>query len=219
MPPFAAPVDRPGFVYLASQSPRRRALLDQVGVAHVVLAPDAGEDVEALEALETGESPRAYVCRVTRLKAEAALRRLRRAGLRNAPVLVGDTTVAIDGVVLGKPDDADDARRMLQTLSGRTHRVLTAVALAVDDRLDEALSESRVRFRALTANDIDVYLATGEPRGKAGAYAIQGRAAAFVERICGSHSGIVGLPLYETVRLLQRAGIVPRSETSVGAGW
>ncbi len=204
------PQSAPSRLYLASQSPRRSALLDQLAIDHVVLAADDEEDVEALERRLGNESPRAYVRRVTRLKAEAALRRIARQGLPPAPVLVGDTTVAVDQTILGKPADADEARGMLQFLSGRTHRVLTAIAIACGDRIEEALSESRVRFRRLAASEIEAYLATDEPFGKAGAYAIQGRAAAFVARIAGSHSGIVGLPLYETMQLLRRFGIGPR---------
>ena len=198
------------FVYLASQSPRRRELLDQLHIAHRLLPADADEDVEALEVRSGSESPRAYVRRVTRLKAAAARDRLERRGLPDAPILVGDTTVAIEQEMLGKPINADDARRMLASLSGRVHRVLTAVAVVHGPRLEESLSESRVRFRVLSADDIDAYLATDEPYGKAGAYAIQGRAAAFIDRISGSHSGIVGLPLYETTQLLHRFGIDPR---------
>ncbi len=198
------------FVYLASQSPRRRELLDQLHIEHVVLAPDLDEDAEALEVRHGSESPRAYVRRVTRLKAGAAAARLKRRGLPDAPILVGDTTVAIEQVILGKPVDADDACRILRDLSGRAHRVLTAVAVIRGDRIEEALSESRVRFRVLTDADIDGYIATGEAFGKAGAYGIQGRAAAFVERMSGSHSGIVGLPLYETSQLLHRFGVDPR---------
>lgn len=203
----ASPV--PTFVYLASQSPRRAALLAQLSIPHVLLGPDPHEDAEALEAMRYAESPRAYVRRVTRLKAAAAVARIARHHLVQAPVLAGDTTVAVDRTILGKPTDAADARRMLEALSGRTHRVLTAVAVATATDLHEAVSESRVRFRTLTDDDIDAYLETDEPFGKAGAYAIQGRAAAFVERISGSHSGIVGLPLFETMQLLQRAGLVP----------
>jgi septum formation protein len=197
------------FVYLGSQSPRRRELLQQLKVRYALLLPDEDEDAEALEERLGNESPRAYVRRVTRLKAEAGLRRIERYGLPVAPLLVGDTTVAIEQTILGKPIDIDDARSMLQSLSGRAHRVLSAVAVAHDGRIEEALSESRVRFRALTKGDIDRYVATEEPYGKAGAYAIQGRAAAFVERISGSHSGIVGLPLFETMQLLHRFGIDP----------
>jgi septum formation protein len=198
------------FVYLASQSPRRRELLAQVHIAYETLPADADEDVEALEVRIGHESPRAYVRRVTRLKAMAARDRVLRRALPDAPILVGDTTVAIAQRILGKPDDADDARRMLESLSGRAHRVLTAVAVVQGTRIEEALSESRVRFRQLTSNDIDAYIAIGEPFGKAGAYAIQGCAAGFVERIVGSHSGIVGLPLFETMQLLHRFGIDPR---------
>lgn len=201
--------DARSFVYLGSQSPRRRELLAQLHVAHELLLADDDEDAEALERVEAGESPRAYVRRVTRLKADAALARLIDRRLPDAPLLVADTTVAIDDAILGKPADVDDARRMLAALSGRVHRVLTAVAIAHGDRIEEALSESRVRFRVLAPAEIDAYIATGEPFGKAGAYAIQGRAARFVERISGSHSGIVGLPLYETMELLHRFGVDP----------
>ncbi|MEO8935272.1 MAG: Maf family protein [Burkholderiaceae bacterium] len=198
------------FVYLASQSPRRRELLEQLHIPHELLAPHGDEDVEALERRLGNESPRTYVRRVTRLKAEAAVRRLASRTLPVAPILVGDTTVAIDQEILAKPADADDARRILAALSGRAHRVLTAVVVVGQGRMEEALSESRVRFRTLTPADIDAYITSGEPFGRAGAYAIQGRGAAFVERISGSHSGIVGLPLYETIQLLHRFGIQPQ---------
>ncbi len=199
----------PAFVYLASQSPRRRELLDQLHIPYRVLPPDDDEDAESLEIRLDSEAPRNYVRRVTRLKAEAALARVERRTLEPAPVLVGDTTVAIDRELLGKPVDDDEARAMLRALSGRPHRVLTAVAVALPGRIEEALSESRVRFRVVDDAEIDAYVATREPFGKAGGYAIQGRAAAFVERISGSHSGIVGLPLYETTQLLDRFGVVP----------
>jgi septum formation protein len=154
-----------------------------------------------------GETPMQYVQRVVRAKALAAQARLERRGGQAAPILVADTTVAVGGTSLGKPTDAADAARMLGLLSGRTHRVLTAVAVVRGARTDEALSLSRVRFERLSAARIDAYVASGEPFGKAGAYAIQGRAAAFVRRIEGSHSGIMGLPLHDTARLLQRAGL------------
>ena len=201
---------RPAFVYLASQSPRRRELLNQLRIDFAVLPPYDDEDVESLEVRVGQESPRAYVRRVTRLKCEAALARMQRRELPEAPVLVGDTTVALDRRILGKPADADEARSMLKRLSGRPHRVLTAIAVGLPGRIEEALSESRVRFRVLGDDEIDAYIATSEPFGKAGAYAIQGRAAAFVARISGSHSGIVGLPLYETTQLLQRFDVHPR---------
>ena len=199
----------PPFVYLASQSPRRRELLTQLGVAHRPLLPDATEDAEALEAGIEGESPRAYVRRVTRLKAEAAALRMRMRALDPAPIVVGDTTVALRRLVLAKPTDADDARRMLAALAGRTHQVHTAVAVTDGRRTIEALSTSRVHLRPIDAEEIDAYVATGEPFGKAGAYAIQGRAAAFMSHISGSHSGIMGLPLYETATLLRAFGFEP----------
>jgi septum formation protein len=192
------------FIYLASQSPRRRELLDRLHVRHELLVADDDEDVEALEDLRPNEAPRAYVMRVTLLKAEAALARLWRRALPIAPVLVGDTTVALGRTILAKPGDDADARRMLAMLSGRTHRVLTAIAVAEGTRIETALSVSQVRMRAIGCDEIDTYVASGEARGKAGAYAIQGRAAAFIERIVGSHSGIVGLPLFETAQLLKR---------------
>lgn len=197
------------FVYLASASPRRAALLDQMHVAHRRLLPDEDEDAEALEVRVGAESPRTYVRRVARLKSAAALRRLDRRGLPAAPVLTADTTVAIGGSILGKPADAAQAGAILRRLSGCVHRVLSAVVVADHAQSFEALSESRVRFRPIDDREIDAYVASGEPFGKAGAYAIQGRAAAFVEHVSGSQSGIVGLPLFETMALLQRFGIGP----------
>ena len=198
------------FIYLASQSPRRQELLRQIGIRFELLLPDADEDSEALEVALPGETPRHYVQRVTALKAGAAVLRLRRRGLRDAPILAADTTVALGRVVLGKPADAADAAAILARLASHTHRVLTAVAITSGARLDLALSESRVRFAPLTADEIRAYVASGEPFGKAGAYAIQGRAAAFIEHISGSQSGIVGLPLFETAALLRRHGIYGR---------
>lgn len=192
------------FVWLASQSPRRQELLRQVGVPFRLLAPGPDEDAEALEAVRAGESPTQYVERVVLAKAHAARERRVARGLRDAPILVADTTVAVGGTILGKPADDDDAKRMLRLLSGRGHRVLTAVAVVRGARIERATNVSRVRFARLDAGDVDAYVATGEPRGKAGAYAIQGRAAAFVRRIEGSHSGIMGLPLHETTTLLRR---------------
>ncbi|MEY2735153.1 MAG: hypothetical protein RLZ58_562 [Pseudomonadota bacterium] len=201
MPPVA-----PRFVYLASQSPRRRQLLEQLGVPYELLLPDADEDAEAIETPLQAESPTAYVQRVTALKLDAALARLKRRGLPAAPVLCSDTTVARGRTLYGKPLDEADARRMLQALAGTTHRVLTALALQSGRQRWQSLNVSQVRFAPLSPSRIRRYVATGEPMGKAGAYAIQGRAAAFIERISGSHSGIVGLPLHETAQLLERAG-------------
>ena len=196
----------PEFVYLASQSPRRRQLLEQIGVRHELLLPDADEDAEALEAVWPGEAPLAYVRRVTALKLDAALARLKRRGLPSAPVLCSDTTVALGRTILGKPADAAEARRMLQALSGTTHRVLTAVAVQGARRRLEAVSDSRVRFSPLTPARIRDYVATGEPLGKAGAYAVQGHAATFIEHLSGSYSGIMGLPVFETAALLRQVG-------------
>ena len=195
------------FVYLASQSPRRAQLLEQLGVAHRPLCPDAEEDAEALEAVRAGELPLDYVRRVTRLKLGAARVRLRRRGLPAAPILCADTTVALGRRILGKPLDDDQAAVMLRALSGRSHRVLTAVAVGAGTRTLLATSVSRVRFAVLPEATIRRYVASGEPQGKAGAYAIQGRIAAWIEHIEGSHSGIMGLPLHETTLLLARARV------------
>jgi septum formation protein len=197
---------KPDFVYLASQSPRRRQLLEQLGVRHELLLPDPHEDAEGLEAVLRGESPTAYVQRVTQLKLDAALARLQRRGLPAAPVLCSDTTVALGRTIYGKPADAADARGMLGELAGRTHRVLTAVAVGTPRRRAQALSVSQVRFAPMSRQQIAAYVAGGEPMGKAGAYAVQGRAAAHIVHIAGSYSGIMGLPMYETAQLLSSFG-------------
>lgn len=194
------------FIYLASQSPRRRQLLEQLGVRHELLLPDADEDAEAIEAVLPGEAPARYVQRVTGLKLDAAVQRLARRGLPLAPILCSDTTVALGRAIYGKPADAADARRMLRELSGSTHRVLTAVAVQHGRKRLSALSDSRVTFEALTPARIRAYVDSGEPMGKAGAYAVQGRAAAFITRINGSYSGIMGLPMHETAQLLRACG-------------
>ena len=208
------PTPRPfdfDFIYLASQSPRRATLLDQLGASHRLLAPDEGEDVEAIEAERPGELPLAYVQRVTRAKLAVARARLARRGLPPAPILCADTTVALGRRILGKPIDAAHAADMLHALGGRTHRVLTAVALAVPSgarsRTLAAVSVSRVHVAPLSAHNVSRYVASGEPRGKAGAYAVQGRMAAFITRIEGSYTGIMGLPLHETTTLLMRARV------------
>jgi septum formation protein len=198
----------PGFIYLASQSPRRRQLLEQLGVRHELLLPDAGEDAESLEAVLGGEAPARYVQRVTGLKLDAAVARLARRGLPPAPILCSDTTVALGRRIYGKPDDAEDAARMLRELSGSTHRVLTAVALQHGRRRSTALSDSRVTFALLSARQIRAYVDGGEPMGKAGAYAVQGGAAAFISRLSGSYSGIMGLPMFETAQLLRAIGVL-----------
>jgi septum formation protein len=195
------------FVYLASQSPRRRHLLEQLGVRHELLLPDASEDTEALEVVLKNETPVAYVKRVTGLKLDAAVARLKQRQLAPAPILCSDTTVALGRTIYGKPDDARDAARMLRELAGSTHRVLTAVAVQQGRRRFDALSTSRVSFDDLTAAEIRAYVASGEPMGKAGAYAVQGKVAMHIKHISGSYSGIMGLPLRETALLLRAAGL------------
>lgn len=195
------------FVYLASQSPRRQQLLAQLGVDHRPLLPDAAEDAEALEALRPGELPGDYVARVTRAKLRAARERLGRRGLPVAPILCADTTVALGKAILGKPADADEARRTLAALSGRTHRVLTAVAVWSGQRTRCVTQVSHVRVDRLEPAVIQAYVDSGEPFGKAGAYAIQGALAGWIAHIDGSHSGIMGLPLCETRQLLLQAGV------------
>ena len=201
-------MSRPTTIYLASQSPRRGQLLAQIGVAHTLLLPGADENAEALEAELPGETPAAYVQRVTALKLDAAVARHRRRGLVPAPILAADTTVALGRRILGKPADVAEATAMLSALSGRTHRVLTAVALQAGRRRWQAVSASRVRFAPLPAATVRAYVASGEPFGKAGAYAIQGALAGWVAHIDGSHSGIMGLPLFETAELLRAARVV-----------
>ncbi len=193
-------------IYLASRSPRRRDLLTQIGVRfHLLLfRADPEPDPDLDETVLRGETPAVYVKRVARAKAEAGWARLERRNLPRAPVLSADTTVALQGRILGKPGNREEAAEMLSALSGKRHEVLTAVALKYDTRLEVALSESEVQFCELGAEAIREYLATGEADDKAGAYAIQGRAARYITEIRGSHSGIVGLPLYETAQLIQR---------------
>ena len=194
-------------IYLASQSPRRAQLLNQLGVRFELLLPDDLEDAEALEAVRGREAPARYVQRVTGLKLDAALARRTRLGLPDAPVLCADTTVALGRQILGKPADAREAAQMLRQLSGRTHRVLTAVAAQSGRRRLQALSVSQVTFSKLTPAQIRDYVATREPLGKAGAYAVQGRAAMYMCDMRGSYSGIMGLPLRETALLLQGLGL------------
>ena len=195
------------FIYLASQSPRRRQLLEQLGVRYELLLPDAGEDVEALEIALENEAPARYAKRVTGLKLDAASARLTRRQLPPAPILCADTTVALGRTIYGKPADACHAERMLSELSGRTHRVLTAVSIQSGQHRFGGLSSSSVSFESMTADQISRYVATGEPLGKAGAYAIQGRVSMHITRINGSYSGIMGLPLWETALLLRAAGL------------
>ena len=201
---MVGPLDRG--IYLASRSPRRRELLAQIGVRYHLLLfrnrPDSPPEVD--EALLPGEQPDSYVERVARAKAEAGWRLLRLRNLPLAPVLSADTTVALDGRILGKPADRKQAAEMLAALSGRRHEVLTAVALKRDEQLDSALSRSEVLFKALSPEEIAQYVASGECDDKAGAYAIQGRAARYVAELHGSYSGVMGLPLFETAQLLDK---------------
>lgn len=194
-------------LYLASQSPRRRQLLDQLRVPHTLLLPGDDEDAEGLEAVLPGELPADYVQRVTALKLQAARRRLARRKLPAGPILCSDTTVALGRRILGKPADWQEAHEMLSALSGRSHRVLTAVAVSQGARTHAALSVSRVRFAPLSDTTIADYIRSGEPFGKAGAYAIQSQLAGWIAHIEGSYSAIMGLPLFETAQLLRQVGI------------
>jgi septum formation protein len=207
---MVAPLDRG--IYLASRSPRRRELLTQIGVRfHLLLFRErAGEGAEVNEDPVAGEAPDAYVERMARTKAEAGWRRMQQRNLPHAPVLAADTTVALEGRILGKPVDRAEAAVMLAQLSGRSHEVLTAIALTNGERLESALSRSEVRFRDITPQEIEEYVATGEADDKAGAYGIQGRAARYISELRGSYSGVVGLPLYETARMLDSFAVRER---------
>ncbi len=199
------------YFYLASRSPRRRELLNQIGVDHQVLTqrikaergPDVNEDPLP------GEKPRDYVLRVCRDKAENGWLRVVQRKLPVRGVLAADTTVCIGDEILGTPVDAAEAADFLGRLSGREHEVLTAVAFKFGERMETELSATAVRFRALEPAEIARYVVSGEPMDKAGAYGIQGQAGAFVTEIRGSYSGVMGLPLYETAQLLKRFGIAP----------
>lgn len=194
------------FIYLASQSPRRAQLLAQIGLPFEPLPPEPHEDAEALEAERPGEPPVAYVQRVCAHKLDAALARRQRLGRPDAPVLCADTTVALDGCILAKPRDAAHAAAMLGALAGRSHQVHTAIALGWGAQRRAALSSSVVQVAAMTPAQIQAYVASGEPMGKAGAYAIQGRMAAHISDLHGSYSGVMGLPLFELAQLLRALG-------------
>jgi septum formation protein len=190
----------PDFVYLASESPRRRELLVQIGVPFRVVSAAVDEGAWR------GEPPAVYVTRLAAAKADAGWEKSLHSD-RN-PVLGADTAVVLDGEILGKPSDREDAGVMLQRLSGRTHAVLTAVALRTEDGVQSRISRSEVTFRRIAADEALAYWETGEPRDKAGAYAIQGRAALFISDLKGSYSGVMGLPLFETAELLSQAGVL-----------
>ncbi len=203
-------------IYLASRSPRRRELLAQIAVRYHLLlfreraGPATAAQPEVDEQPLAGEAPDAYVERLARLKAELGWQRMHQRNLPPAPVLAADTTVALEGRIYGKPVDRTEAAEMLAALSGRSHEVLTGVALKHGDRLESALSRSEVRFKDLSEAEIRDYIATGEADDKAGAYAIQGRAARFIVELRGSYSGVMGLPLYETSSLLERIALPER---------
>lgn len=199
-------------IYLASTSPRRRDLLRQIGVHFdplVFRTGERGEDTDIDESAFEGESVEHYVERLALTKADAGFRRLRWRQLPTNPVLAADTTLSVDGEIVGKPTSIEHAVEILGRLSGRTHQVLTAVAISDGKRIRSLVSISEVRFRALTPSEIRHYLSFGESMDKAGAYAIQGRAAMFIEHMSGSYSGIMGLPLCETATLLTTFGYAP----------
>lgn len=187
-------------IYLASRSPRRGELLGQIGIAFEVLPSDVDETVQP------DEAPEHYVLRLAREKAAVCVQRLEEQGRPLLPVLAADTTVCIDGMILGKPEDDADAAAMLRRMSDRWHAVHTAVAVAHGERIEVALSSTQVELAALSEADIAAYIASGEPRDKAGSYGIQGLAGTFVRRIEGSYSGVMGLPIYETAQLLKQFG-------------
>jgi septum formation protein len=196
-------------IYLASRSPRRRELLAQIGVRYHLLlfrehARGNATERDVDEATLSGEAPAAYVERLARAKADAGWRRMLQRNLPFAPVLAADTTVALDNRIFGKPADRTEAEEMLAALSGKRHEVLTAVALKNHDQLEVALSVSEVVLKTLSKEEIAQYVASGESDDKAGAYAIQGRAARFVVELRGSYSGVMGLPLFETGQLLEK---------------
>lgn len=199
----------PSKIYLASRSPRRRELLRQIGVHFDLLvfrSGERGEDADVDESPYDDEDVARYVERLALTKADAGFKRLRWRHLPPQPVLAADTTLEVDGEIIGKPESPEQAREILHRLSGRTHTVLTAVAMSDGERTRSALNISSVRFRELDETEIRHYVASGEPMDKAGAYGIQGKAAIFVEEIRGSYSGIMGLPLFETGRLLETFG-------------
>ncbi|MEP7182203.1 MAG: Maf family protein [Betaproteobacteria bacterium] len=195
-------------LYLASKSPRRQELLRQLGVEfeELLLREAPGRRRDLVEAPRGEETPLDYVKRIARAKATVGWHRMLRRGLPPRPVLGADTEVVLDGTIFGKPQDAQDAVRMLTLLSGRTHAVITAVAVAWEKQVIRAVSTSDVSFRKLSREEIERYVATGEPIDKAGGYAIQGRAAVFVSHLEGSYSGVMGLPLCETADILARIG-------------
>jgi septum formation protein len=196
-------------LYLASKSPRRQALLSQLGIDFdtLLLREAAGRERDVVEQALDAEPPPHYVERMARTKAQIGWQRMQNRKLAERPVLGADTEVVLDGEVFGKPRNAENATRMIKRLSGRTHQVLTAIAIRHREGTDVEVSVSRVTLRRLAAAEIERYVASGEPFDKAGGYALQGRAAAFISRLEGSYSGVVGLPLCETAGVLARIGV------------
>ena len=196
-------------IYLASKSPRRRELLRQIGIEFEILMLREGDvrDGAVSEIVLPGEAPEDYVARVAREKAESGAGAVLWRKLPQRPVLASDTTVTLDGLILGKPANIEAAVSTLTRLSGRTHQVLTSVAVMANGQMFEAMQRSEVTFGELSEHTLRAYCALSEPYDKAGGYAVQGYAAQFIERITGSYSGIMGLPLFETTQLLQKAGI------------
>jgi septum formation protein len=197
-------------IYLASKSPRRSELLRQIGVRFdlLLLRSDGSRAIDVSELVHPGEAAQAYVARVAQEKADFAWQAMQWRSLAQRPVLAADTSVVVDGIILGKPADAIEATGMLRQLSGRTHQVVTSLALRHGpEQVEQAVQVSEVRFGVLSQQMIAAYCKAQEPYDKAGGYGIQGMAACFIEHIQGSHSGIMGLPLFETAQLLRKAGI------------
>ena len=195
-------------IYLASKSPRRRELLNQIGVHfELLMMREQSPRIDVDEVPLRDETAHAYVQRIVLLKAAAAVKVMRERRLPQRLILTADTTVTIDGAVLGKPVDRDDAVRMLKRLAGDSHQVLTAIAVAFDKEVKHVLSTSFVSFAPLSEAEIKRYVDSGEPMDKAGGYAVQGLAAKFIAKLSGSYSGVVGLPLYETTALLRQCGL------------
>jgi len=195
-------------IYLASKSPRRRELLKQIGVHYeLLMMREQAPRIDVDETPLPHETAHTYVERIVRLKSDMALQVMRQRRLPVRPILTADTTVTLDGNILGKPVDKADAIRMLTKLSGESHQVLTAVAVAVGDEVKQVLTTSFVTFAPLDEGEIRRYVETGEPMDKAGAYAVQGIAAKFISKLSGSYSGVMGLPLYETATLLRQCGV------------
>lgn len=190
-------------IYLASQSPRRAQLLEQIGVPFEIVLPEDAHAAELLEEVLADEKPLDYVQRVSRAKLIAIQKQIQAANLPHQPILCADTTVAFGDDILGKPVDADDARRILSILSGQTHQVHTAVAVGFSDQIHTVCVTSQVSFKHISEEDLNAYIHSGEPFGRAGAYAVQGLAASFIAHLSGSYSAVMGLPVFEVAQILK----------------